>query len=176
MVHVPAKFRENTSMRFWVTVQKVNVTDRRTDRRTDRQTDGGRCNISRPGPSAPREIIIICRNRHSYQRGWMPHKRETQMVCNLHFPRGLRISEFLEFGIEGHFRRENQVPVSWLDEKLSLLLLRPGREPTTSRTPRLHNKQGVPHPTCSAIYASRPHKLFKINFTPKFWGYPFTNM
>ena len=49
MVHVPAKFRENTSMRFWVTVRKLNVTDGRTDR--------GRCNISRPGPSAPREII-----------------------------------------------------------------------------------------------------------------------
>ena len=30
----------------------------KTDRRTDRQTDGGRCNISRPGPSAPREIKI----------------------------------------------------------------------------------------------------------------------
>ena len=56
MVHVPAKFRENTSMRFWVTVRKLNVTDRQTDRRTDRRTDGGRCNISRPGPSAPREI------------------------------------------------------------------------------------------------------------------------
>ena len=28
MVHVPAKFRENTSMRFWVTVRKLNVTDR----------------------------------------------------------------------------------------------------------------------------------------------------
>ena len=25
---------------------------------TDRQTDRGRCNISRPGPSAPWEIII----------------------------------------------------------------------------------------------------------------------
>ena len=59
MVHVPAKFRENTAMRFWVTVRKLNVTDRRTDRRTDRQTDGGRCNISRPGPSAPREITSI---------------------------------------------------------------------------------------------------------------------
>ena len=56
MVHVPAKFRENTSMRFWVTVRKLNVTDRRTDGQTDGQTDGGRCNISRPGPSAPREI------------------------------------------------------------------------------------------------------------------------
>ena len=68
LVHVPAKFRENASMRFRVTVRKLNVTDGqtdgqtdgRTDRRTDRQrqTDGGRCNISRPGPSAPREIII----------------------------------------------------------------------------------------------------------------------
>ena len=33
MVHVPAKFWENTSMRFWVTVRKLNVTDRRTDGR-----------------------------------------------------------------------------------------------------------------------------------------------
>ena len=33
MVHVPAKFRENTSMRFSVTVRKLNVTDRRTDGR-----------------------------------------------------------------------------------------------------------------------------------------------
>ena len=44
MVHVCAKFRENTSMRFCVTVRKLNMTDRRTDRqtdgRTDRQTDG----------------------------------------------------------------------------------------------------------------------------------------
>ena len=34
LVHVPAKFRENTAMRFWVTVRKLNVTE------TDRQTDG----------------------------------------------------------------------------------------------------------------------------------------
>ena len=27
--------------------------------RTDRQTDGQCCNISRPGPSAPREIIKL---------------------------------------------------------------------------------------------------------------------
>ena len=33
-------------------------TDRQTDGQTDRQTDGGHCNISRPGPSAPREIKI----------------------------------------------------------------------------------------------------------------------
>ena len=45
MVHVPAKFRENTAMRFLVTVRKLNVTDRQTD---------GRCNISRPGPSGGR--------------------------------------------------------------------------------------------------------------------------
>ena len=32
-------------------MQKLNVTDGQTDRWT-----GGRCNISRPGPSAPREI------------------------------------------------------------------------------------------------------------------------
>ena len=46
LVHVPAKFRENTAMRFWVTVRKLKV----TDGQTDGQTDGGRCNISRPGP------------------------------------------------------------------------------------------------------------------------------
>ena len=39
-------------------MRKLNVTDGRTDRRTDGQTDGGHCNISRPGPSAPREIKI----------------------------------------------------------------------------------------------------------------------
>ena len=59
MVHVPAKFW-HTSMRFWV--RKLNVMDRQTDGqtdgRTDRRTDGrGRCNISRPWPSAQREII-----------------------------------------------------------------------------------------------------------------------
>ena len=40
-------------------MRKLNVTDRQTDGRTDGQTDGGRCNISRPGPSAPREIITM---------------------------------------------------------------------------------------------------------------------
>ena len=53
-------------------------------------------------------IIIICRNRHSYKRGWMPHKREAQMVCNLNFPTGTTYFRIVfEFGIEGHFRREN---------------------------------------------------------------------
>ena len=55
-------------------------------------------------------IIIICRNRHSFKRGWIPHKRETLMVCNLHFPTGT--TYFIIFGIEGHFRREN--PTSFL--------------------------------------------------------------
>ena len=73
------------------------------------------------------------------------------MVCNLHFPTGdYLFQNFLEFGIEGE-KGEKTLPVSWLYEKLSLLLPRPGREPTTSRTPRLHNKQEVPHPTRSAI-------------------------
>ena len=40
MVHIPAKFWENPSMRFWVTVRKLNVTDAQTNRRKDRQTDG----------------------------------------------------------------------------------------------------------------------------------------
>ena len=56
MVHAPAKFRENTAMRFRVTVRKLNV----TDRQTDGQTDGGHCNISCPGPSAQWEIIKEC--------------------------------------------------------------------------------------------------------------------
>ena len=48
--NITAKFRENTSMRFRVTVRKLNITNRRTDRwtdgQTDRETDRGRCNIS----------------------------------------------------------------------------------------------------------------------------------
>ena len=39
-------------------MRKLNV----TDGQTDRQTDGGRCNISRPGPPAPREIKRIEQN------------------------------------------------------------------------------------------------------------------
>ena len=37
MVHIPEKFRENTAMLFWVTVRKLNVTDRQTDGQTDGQ-------------------------------------------------------------------------------------------------------------------------------------------
>ena len=71
------------------------------------------------------------------------------MACNLHFHTGTTYFRFfLELkGISG----EKTLPVSWLDEKLSLLLPQPWREPTTSRTPRLPNKQGIPHPTHSAI-------------------------
>ena len=48
MVHIQAKFRENTSMRFRVTARKLIVMDRQTDRQTDGWMDGGgggRCNI-----------------------------------------------------------------------------------------------------------------------------------
>ena len=51
MVHIPATFRVKKPMRFRVTVRKQNVMDGRTDRRT-------LFNISHPGPSAWREIII----------------------------------------------------------------------------------------------------------------------
>ena len=64
MVHVPAKFLENTSMRFRVTVRKPR--DENKTWRTDRVTDGGRCNISRPGPSAWREITRASERKH----GW----------------------------------------------------------------------------------------------------------
>ena len=40
-------------------MRKLNV--------TDGQTDGGRCNISRPGPPAPREIIKLNIVSHVYQ-------------------------------------------------------------------------------------------------------------
>ena len=39
MVHVPAKFRENTSMRFFSYSAKTKR-DGQTDGQTDRQTDG----------------------------------------------------------------------------------------------------------------------------------------
>ena len=61
----------------------------------------------------------------------MPHKRETQMVCNLHFPTGTTYFRFLlEFGIEGYFRRENLT--SFLVGWKTLLTIAPAGE----RTPR----------------------------------------
>ena len=74
LVHVPAKFRENTAMRLWVTVRKLNVTDGRTDGQTDGRTDGGHCNISRPGPPAPREI----KRTH-----WSPGEHKLNILCDL---------------------------------------------------------------------------------------------
>ena len=54
----------------------------------------------------------------------------------------------LEFGIEGHFRREKILPVSWQDEKHFLYCPGQGANPRPPAhiTPRLHNKQGVPYP------------------------------
>ena len=45
MVHIPAKFRENSYMHFLITVRQLNVTDGR-----------GHLNISRPRPLAQREV------------------------------------------------------------------------------------------------------------------------
>ena len=77
------------------------------------------------------------------------------LYCPFTLPHGDNFLN-LEFGIEGHFRRENLT--SFLAEwKTLLTIARPGREPTTSHTPRLHNKQGVPHTTCSAIGSRYGH-------------------
>ena len=67
----------------------------------------------------------------------MPHKRETQWSATYISQQGLLPN--LDFGLEGHFRREN------------LTSCRSGHELTTSRTPKLHNKQGVPCPIHLAI-------------------------
>ena len=48
-------------------------------------------------------IIIICRNNVA---GCLIRGRRTWSVTYTS-PRGLRISDFFEFRIEGHFRREN---------------------------------------------------------------------
>ena len=75
-------------MRFWVIVRKLNVTDRQTDGRTDGQTGGGRCNISRPGPSAPREIIMgYCSISACTTGVWFDTCYSTLFFCN----------DFLEF-------------------------------------------------------------------------------
>ena len=59
MVYVPAKFRENTAMRFWVTVRKLNV--------TDGGTEGWHFNISHLGPLA-RQVD----NNGTQGGGWGP--------------------------------------------------------------------------------------------------------
>ena len=49
LVHVPAKFRENTFLSYSAKTKRDGQTDGWTDGRTERQTDRrGRCNISRP--------------------------------------------------------------------------------------------------------------------------------
>ena len=96
------------------------------------------------------------------------------MVCNLNFPTGTTyLRFFFEFGIESRRAFQERMRIiciyqsyqfpGWM--KNSLLLPRPGREPTTSRTHRLHYKQGVPHPTCSAIAGGGGDKisLFSVN-------------
>ena len=59
MVHVPAKFRENTSMRFRVTVQKLNVTDGRTDKQADGGGGGGCKNTNITGNNDHVAFIIF---------------------------------------------------------------------------------------------------------------------
>ena len=71
-------------MRFRVTVRKLNVTDGQT-----RQTDGVRFNISRPGPSAWREIT-----KHPEMR---VHIGDVMDVC-LHI-RHMHLGETLEIPI-----------------------------------------------------------------------------
>ena len=95
-------------------------------------------------------IIIICRNRHRL-RGWMLRKRETHMVCNLHFPTGTTYFKFFRIWNRRsfHVRKPYQFP-GWMKHSPYYC---PGRgaSPRPPRTPRLPNKQGVPHPTRSAI-------------------------
>ena len=58
MVHVPAKFWENISLGFRVTVQKLNVTDRRTDRRGALQDLPSRA-FSAAGDNK-NQIVYVC--------------------------------------------------------------------------------------------------------------------
>ena len=68
------------------------------------------------------------------------------MVCNLHFSTGTS-----EFRIWNGRAFQKRKPSSFLDDKTLLAIAPAGREPMTSRTPRLYYKQGVPYPTCSVI-------------------------
>ena len=81
MVHVPAKFRENTAT--FLSYSTKTKRDGQTDERTDGQTDGGRCNISRPGPSAPRKIIILWDyvRRESVLSGDPEYWRTLNVIC-----------------------------------------------------------------------------------------------
>ena len=59
MVHVPAKFRENTSMRFWVTVGKT-----KRDGQTDRRMGGALQYLRSQACSANRWPILTVRRVH----------------------------------------------------------------------------------------------------------------
>ena len=83
----------------------------------------------------------------------MPHKRETQMVCNLHFPTGTTYFWIWNWRA---FQERKSYQFPGRMKSSPYYCRRPGREPTTSRTPRLHNKQGVPHPTSSATGRNIP--------------------
>ena len=61
LVHVPAKFRENTAMRFRVTVRKLNVTDRQTD---GGGGGGGLQYLPSPGLRRRREIKTRSEHRN----------------------------------------------------------------------------------------------------------------
>ena len=69
-MYVPEKFRENSAMRFWVTVRKLNVTDGRTDGR------GALQYLPSPGLRRRREIKM-CIFGYSGGGGggaWVAHK------------------------------------------------------------------------------------------------------
>ena len=80
LVHIPVKFRENTAMRFWVTVRKLNVTARRTDGRALQY-------LPSPGLRRRREIKMTFRAIQpnlsydmwfmSSQRSSMPKKKKS---------------------------------------------------------------------------------------------------
>ena len=109
----------------------------------------------------------------------MPHKRETQMVCNLHFPTGT-ISEFRIWNRRAFQKRKpGQFPGRMKNS--SYYCPRSGREATTSRTPRLHNKQGL---SVSAIFLRcvsvnailpYPHKSSKKFKKVRYWDYWYKN-
>ena len=63
----------NAFLSYSAKTKRDGWTDRQRDRRMDRRT-GGRCYISRPGPSARREIISFSYVEHinifGYLRSW----------------------------------------------------------------------------------------------------------
>ena len=73
-------------------------------------------------------------------------------ICSVTYtsPRGLRSSEFRIWNRRAfQERKPYQFPGRMKNSPYYIAPAR--REPTTARTPKLHNKQGIPHPTRSAI-------------------------